>query len=81
MMRLPALADVWRAGPLCARVLRLTDGAPPGHLSFPEPKDPTVRWVLARLELHGVTVGYEALPVSRFVMRYELADGGADPVN
>lgn len=81
MTRLPLPGDVWGTGHLLARVLSLHDGPPPGFLAWPEPKDPTVRWVLARLYVDGLAVALEALPLPRFVMRYGLEGDQAGPVN
>jgi hypothetical protein len=57
------------------------DGRPTGFLAYPGPRDPSVRWVLARLYLGAEAVALEALPVARFAMRYAPAGEAADPVN
>lgn len=76
MLRLPILGDVWTAGNLRARVTGVHPGkAPCWPAGTPE------GWVVARLENPDGFCGLEVLPVAHFVARYELPDGGADPVN
>ena len=81
MKALPRPGDLWASGRLRAVVLSLHDGPPPGFLAYPGPRDPSVRWVLARLYLGAEAVALEALPVARFAMRYAPAGEAADPVN
>lgn len=76
MLRLPRRFDVWTAGGLRARVVGVHLGKAP---CWPEGTPPG--WVTAELENADGPCGLEILPTAEFVVRYDLAEGGADPVN
>ena len=76
MLRLPRRRDVWRSGRLRAEVTAVRPGkAPCWPAGTPE------GWVLVRLENADGFCGIEVLPVAEFVVRYDLDEGGPDPVN